>query len=101
MKTNKLHGDETASTRQERAGGQSRSSSKGGKKNGRQPARNITTVTKQGQNNKKWDEDIDPRIIRDRNELFVHENLPDVDLEPLQAEPGRFTLLWSCVTHVL
>ena len=30
---------------------------------------------------KNWDEDIDPRIIRDRYELFIHEDLPEVDLE--------------------
>ena len=28
-----------------------------------------------------WDEDNDPRIIRDRYELFIHEDLLEVDLE--------------------
>ena len=28
-----------------------------------------------------WDEGIDPRIIRDCYELFIHEDCPDVDLE--------------------
>ena len=30
---------------------------------------------------KNWDEDIDPRVIRDRYELFIHEDFPEVDLE--------------------
>ena len=32
---------------------------------------------------KNWDKDVDPRIIRDRYELFIfiHEDLPKVDLE--------------------
>ena len=80
-KTNKRHNNGTSSTQQERAGRQSRSPSKGGKERGRPSTGNITTVTKQGQNNKNWDEGLDPRITRERYELFIHENFPDVKLE--------------------
>ena len=30
---------------------------------------------------KNWDKGIDPRIIKNRYELFIHEDCPDVDLD--------------------
>ena len=53
----------------------------GREEKGKPPTGNVTTVTRRGRNNKKWEEGLDPRIIRERYELFIHNDLSDVDIE--------------------